>query len=214
MSYDRQRQPLDPHSVFLPESPSQTAGPYVHIGLALDVAGLPERDHEIGNVMAGPDAEGQPIEIAGRVLDGIGDVVADVLIEAWQADAQGRYVTDFAFDNAFNSLGRAAPAATDAGHWTLHTVKPGRVMHPDGIEMAPHVNLVLFARGINVHLHTRLYFDDEQQANQACPFMQRVPPSRRHTLVAQRNGDNDAGQPRYDIVIRLQGDHETVFFDF
>lgn len=214
MQHTNHRQPLDPESVFLRESPSQTAGPYVHIGLALDVAGLPEREHEIGPVMATPQAQGEPVEIAGVVIDGIGDPVADILVEAWQADASGRYVTDFAFDNDFNSLGRSAPEAADAGRWVFRTVKPGRVMHPDGVEMAPHVNLMLFARGINIHLHTRLYFDDEAEANDACPFLQRVPPSRRHTLVARRDGENDAGMARYEIVIRLQGENETVFFDF
>lgn len=214
MKYHTHTQPLDPNSVFLPESPSQTAGPYVHIGLALDVAGLPEREHEIGPVMATDDADGQPIELAGRVLDGLGEPVADVLVEAWQADAEGHYITDFAFDNAFNSFGRAAPAAEDAGHWAFRTIKPGRLAHPDGPDMAPHINLMLFARGINIHLHTRVYFDDESKANDACPFLGRVPPNRRHTLIATRAGNHDTGQTRYEIVIRLQGDDETVFFDF
>lgn len=209
--YDH-RQPLDPESAFLPESPSQTAGPYVHIGLALAVAGLPERDDEIGHVMAGADAEGQPIELRGIVLDGNDVPVDDVLVEAWQADANGQYVTDFSFDNAFNSLGRAAPGHDDAGWWSFTTVKPGRLAHPDGPEMAPHINLMLFARGINIHLHTRVYFDDETDANASCPFLARVPAWRREALVARRV---DAGSPsRYEFVIRLQGSDETPFFDF
>ncbi|MDA3919769.1 MAG: protocatechuate 3,4-dioxygenase subunit alpha [Salinisphaera sp.] len=208
------KQPRDPASVYLPETPSQTAGPYVHIGLALDVAGLPEREHEIDNVLAEPEAEGQRIELAGVVLDGAEQPVADILVEAWQADANGNYVTEFAFNNVFNSFGRAAPAADDAGHWRFRTVKPGRLPYAGGIDMAPHVNLMLFARGINIHLHTRVYFDDEAEANADCPFLNRVPPHRRNTLIARRAGDNPAGDPRYDIVIRLQGPEETVFFDF
>lgn len=214
MSPHELHQPLDPGSVHLPETPSQTAGPYVHIGLALKVAGLPERSHEIGPVLAGHDAEGQPIELRGLVVDGTGQPVADVLVEAWQADAQGRYVTEFAFDNRFNSFGRAAPGPADNGHWAFRTVKPGAVAYPGGGHMAPHINLMLFARGINIHLHTRVYFDDEDEANAACPFLTRMPPARRHTLIARRGEDNGAGQPVYEIVIRLQGDDETVFFDF
>ncbi|WP_423822014.1 protocatechuate 3,4-dioxygenase subunit alpha [Salinisphaera sp. SPP-AMP-43] len=210
------RQPLDPNSVFLPETPSQTAGPYVHIGLALNVAGLPEREHEIANVMAGADAEGQRIHLHGLVLDGNDLPVEDVLIETWQADAQGRYVTEFSFDNAFNSFGRAAPGmgVDRAGGWSFATVKPGRVGHPDGSEMAPHINLMVFARGINIHLHTRVYFEDEAEANQACPFLNRVPAERRPTLIATRSEDSQAGEPVYEFVIRLQGQDETVFFDF
>ncbi len=213
--YDR-RQPLDPDSVFLPESPSQTAGPYVHIGLALNIAGLPEREHEIANVMAGAQAEGQRIHLQGLVLDGNEMPVDDVLIETWQADANGRYVTDFSFDNAFNSFGRAAPGmgVDRAGWWSFTTVKPGRVAHPDGPEMAPHINLMVFARGINIHLHTRLVFDDEGEANQVCPFLNRVPAERRPTLIAKRIEDHENGEPAYEFVIRLQGRDETVFFDF
>ena len=39
--------------------------------------------------------------------------------------------------------------------------------------MAPHINVSLFARGINIHLHTRIYFDDEAQANAADPVLNR-----------------------------------------
>ncbi|GAB3677207.1 protocatechuate 3,4-dioxygenase subunit alpha [Salinisphaera aquimarina] len=209
------KQPLDPDSVFLPETPSQTAGPYVHIGLALDVAGLPPRDYEIGNRLAGADAAGQRIEIRGVVLDGDERPVDDILVELWQADADGVYPRAFRADNAFNGFGRAAPGAADDGRWSFTTIKPGRVPHPDGTAMAPHVNLMLFARGINIHLHTRLYFDDETEANAKCPFLARVPGWRRDTLIARRTQDNDAGEPIYEFVVRLQGgNQETVFFDF
>lgn len=209
-------QPLDPDSVFLPESPSQTAGPYVHIGLALNVAGLPEREHEIANIMARPGAEGQRIHLRGLVLDGNEMPVDDALIETWQADANGQYVTDFAFDNPFNSFGRAAPGMglDQTGWWSFTTIKPGQLAHSDGSEMAPHINLMIFARGINIHLHTRMFFADEEIANKACPFLNRVPAERRQTLIATRAEDNNDGEPVYEFVIRLQGRDETVFFDF
>lgn len=210
-------QPLDPTATFIPETASQTAGPYVHIGLALAVAGLPEREHEIGNRMARPDAAGQSIRVHGLVLDGNDAPVDDLLVEAWQADAQGHYVTDFAFDRPFNSFGRTAPENTrtgERGWWTFDTVKPGRVAYPDGRVMAPHINLMLFARGINIHLHTRMYFDDEDAANRACPVLSRVPEFRRSTLVARHRDRAGDGAPAYEFVIHLQGPKETVFFDF
>lgn len=211
------RQPLDPNASFLPETPSQTAGPYVHIGLALDVAGLPEREHEIGSALASPDAEGQHIRIRGLVLDGNNQPVDDILVEAWQADARGHYVTGFAFDNPFNSFGRSAPPSRhgdERGWWTFDTIKPGPVAWPNGRPMAPHVNFMLFARGINIHLHTRMYFDDESEANLACPFLTRVPAFRRPTLMARRRDDASGDNATYEFVIRLQGPEETVFFDF
>src|SRR5699024_7993616 len=123
---------------------------------------------------------------------------------------------DFKFDNAFNSFGRSAPGMSEAepGWWTFATVKPGQVAYADGQPMAPHINLMLFSRGINIHLHTRMYFADEAAANAACPFLNRVPAVRRPTLMAQRNGENAAGEPIYEFVIRLQSEDETVFFDF
>ncbi|MBO9471147.1 protocatechuate 3,4-dioxygenase subunit alpha [Endozoicomonas sp. G2_2] len=205
-------QPTKNGQLLYPESPSQTAGPYVHIGLALEVAGLPPRDFEIGPEIATAEAAGEAIEIVGTVIDGNGDVVDDILVEAWQADAEGIYQTDYRADRAFRGFGRTAPGEHDDGQWWLHTIKPGRVAHPSSAPMAPHINLMLFARGINIHLNTRVYFDDEAEANAACPFLARVPAGRRDTLIATREHGGDT--PRYRVAIHLQGPRETVFFDF
>lgn len=200
--------------LMLKETASQTAGPYVHIGLALDIAGLPPRDDEIWNRMATPDAEGEPIEVVGTVIDGNGDLVKDALLEAWQADANGQYQCEYDRDKSFNSFGRTATTVETGGEWALTTIKPGGVTTADGRVMAPHINLAIFARGINIQLHTRMYFDDEADANAVCPILNAVPSeNRRKTLIARREaGDN--GRPRYRFDIRLQGDGETVFFDF
>src|SRR5690554_3255601 len=80
--------------LMLRETASQTAGPYVHIGLALAAAGNPTRDEEIWNEMARDGAEGEQIEVVGTVIDGNGDLVRDAFIEAWQADAKGEYQRD------------------------------------------------------------------------------------------------------------------------
>ena len=79
--------------------------------------------------------------------------------------------------------------------------------------MAPHINLTLFARGVNIHLQTRLYFGDEAEANAQCPVLSRIEsPARRQTMIATR--EEQAGQGRYRLNIRPQGEGETVFFDF
>ncbi|WP_110644043.1 protocatechuate 3,4-dioxygenase subunit alpha [Salinicola sp. CPA57] len=197
----------------LRETASQTAGPYVHIGLALDIAGLPPRGEEIWNRLASPEADGEAIELVGRVIDGNGDLVRDALLEAWQADAHGNYQYEFDLRAPFNSFGRTATTAEHDGEWCFHTVKPGQVACRDGRLMAPHVTLAIFARGINIQLHTRLYFDDEVDANAACPVLNAVEsPTRRRTLIATREEGKD--KPRYRFDIRLQGEGETVFFDF
>ncbi|BCQ71483.1 hypothetical protein PEQA60_54730 [Pseudomonas sp. Eqa60] len=130
----------------LPETPSQTAGPYVHIGLALAAAGNPPRPEEIWNQMAKADAPGERILLIGHVYDGNGHLVRDSFLEFWQADHAGVYDPVFDTEKPFNCFGRTA-TTFDAGEWTLNTVKPGVVNNAAGVPMAPHINLSLFARG-------------------------------------------------------------------
>ncbi|MGM0704095.1 MAG: protocatechuate 3,4-dioxygenase subunit alpha [Pseudomonadota bacterium] len=199
--------------LMLRETASQTAGPYVHIGLALAAAGNPTRDEEIWNEMAKPEAEGEPIEIVGTVIDGNGDLVRDAFLEAWQADANGVYQPEYDLNKPFNSFGRTATTFDHGSEWSLKTVKPGPLACADGRVMAPHVNLSIFARGINIHLQTRLYFEDEADANAACPVLSRIESqARRQTLIAKR--EEVEGKVRYRLDIKLQGEGETVFFDF
>lgn len=196
----------------LPETPSQTAGPYVHIGLALAAAGNPTRDLEIGHELAKPGAPGEHIMVAGRVIDGTGHLVKDAFLEFWQADAEGRYDPIYDPEKPFNCFGRAA-TTFDQGEWVIHTVKPGRVPGPAGRLMAPHISVTLFARGINIHLQTRLYFEDEEAANAEDPILNAVESiQRRRTLIARREQGGEG--PRYTFDIHLQGPEETVFFDF
>jgi protocatechuate 3,4-dioxygenase alpha subunit len=100
---------------------------------------------------------------------------------------------------------------SEAGAYSFKTIKPGRVAGPDGKPMAPHISLWVVARGINIGLQTRLYFEDEAEANATDWVLSRIPsPARRKTLIARK----EAGEmPRYVLDIRLQGENETVFFD-
>jgi protocatechuate 3,4-dioxygenase, alpha subunit len=183
------------------ESPSQTAGPYVHIGLTPSLEGISGSSVvDLGTSPLVPG--GAPrIIIGGMITDGSGSPVGDAVVEVWQADAEGNYA---------NAWGRAACDA--AGRFSFDTVKPGRVRGPDGAPMAPHVSLWIVARGINVGLHTRLYFGDEAQANGTDFVLNRiVDPRRRATLIAARTVVD--GQAQYNLPLRLQGEAETVFFD-
>ena len=199
------------------ETPSQTAGPYVHIGLAPHAAGIDFYGDERWHVLAGHGAKGQRIRIEGTIYDGTGSPVRDALVEIWQANALGRHdhpddTQDKPLDPAFRGFGRAA-SDSETGLWWFETVKPGPVPGRHGGDMAPHVSVAVFARGINVHLNTRIYFDDEADANAADPVLRMVEqPQRRETLIARRDGER-GGLPVYRFDIRLQGENETVFFD-
>ena len=63
------------------------------------------------------------------------------------------------------------------------------------------------ARGINLGLHTRIYFDDEP-GEQDPLLLAMKQSSRRSTLIAKRSGDEG-----YIFDIHLQGDKETVFLN-
>ena len=199
---------------YLRESASQTAGPYVHIGLAPGAAGFDIYRVELGRDIAGPNAKGQRIRVEGVVIDGIGSPVKDVLLEVWQANTDGHYAHPEGGDveDGFRGWGRVI-TDFETGEWGFDTVKPGTVPGRNGSVQAPHLNLWIVARGINIGLNTRMYFPDEEQANAADPVINLIEwEKRRATLIARRAEDRD-GLPVYRFDIRLQGDDETVFFD-
>lgn len=199
---------------YLRETPSQTAGPYVHIGLAPGAAGFDIYDHELGWDIAGPNARGERIRIEGLVIDGTGSPIKDVLLEAWQANADGHYAHPEGggpVEEGFHGWGRVI-TNFDTGEWAFETIKPGPVAGRNGAVQAPHINLWIVARGINVGLNTRAYFDDEAEANAKDPVLNTIEwENRRPTLIAKRS-ERD-GKPVYRFDIRIQGDGETVFFD-
>lgn len=187
----------------LKQTPSQTAGPFFHYMLTPDQSGYAYKGLATP-ALADASVPGQRIKLEGRVIDGQGNAMSDALIELWQADDQGRYAhpADKRSSNAaFKGFGRCA---TDQnGEYVFDTIKPGAI----GDGHAPHVTFIMFTRGGQNHLYTRVYFPDEVAANAKDPVLQAVPAERRNTLVATKT---DRG---YRLDIRVQGDGETVFFD-
>lgn len=193
-------------------APSQTVGPFFLNCLL--------RDDARRNVLVGPETEGERIRIEGHVLDGDGTPVPDALIEIWQANAAGRYnhpsdVREAApLDPTFTGFGRSGSDEGEAGRFWFETIKPGPVPF-DGegthVMQAPHICVLVFARGLLNHLATRLYFADEP-ANATDPVLLRVPADRRGTLLARAEPRADAVTLyRFDII--LQGTSETAFFN-
>jgi protocatechuate 3,4-dioxygenase alpha subunit len=180
--------------MMLTQTPSQTVGPFFHDALV----------HAEDRTLTKAQTHGTHIVLTGRVLDGDGDPVSDALVEIWQADANGiyRHPADPRHADAdphFVGYGRSD--TTDGGRFTFHTIKPGAM----GPASAPHINVHIFARGMLVHAHTRIYFSDEA-TNAHDAVLQALPAARRATLLAQWAN----GAYCFDIV--LQGEHETVFF--
>lgn len=194
------------------QTASQTVGPYFHYALTPEPYGRPGL---AGGVLVTGDTPGERIRVEGRVFDGEGQPVTDAMVEIWQANAAGRYNhpadgrDEVALDPGFRGFGRVATEAD--GTFRFDTVKPGAVPGRGNTLQAPHINLILFARGMLDHAFTRVYFADEAKANGNDPVLSSVEAARRGTLVADRHETPGGIVYRFDI--RLQGEAETVFFD-
>ncbi len=181
-------------------TPSQTVGPYLHLGLT---------DGRSISRVAGEEPKGERASLTFRVLDGDGAPVPDAMIELWQADSEGNYVhsNSSADGPTFGGFGRLA--TSQDGSCTFETIRPGRVPGLDGTVQAPHINVSILGRGILKRLSTRVYFAGDP-ANAADPVLALVPENRRATLLAQpdpaRNGN-------WIFEVNLRGAGETVFFD-
>lgn len=175
-------------------TPSQTVGPFLSMGM---------QPLERTDVVPGGTPGG--FELAGSVLDGAGAPVPDAVVELWQAAPDGTFFPTAGRDGDEAWFGRSL---TDAqGRFRFVTVKPGRVGLDDGRLQAPHLELLVFARGLLRPVRTRAYFPDEPAANESDPVLNGVAEERRHTLLAAAAGDRSL---RFDV--RLQGADETVFF--
>jgi protocatechuate 3,4-dioxygenase, alpha subunit len=200
----------------LPQTPSQTVGPFFAYGLTARQYGYAYTD-VLTNALLGPDAPGTRIVITGRVLDGQGNPVPDAIIELWQADTAGHYRTEPINPPGSNStdfvgMGRVGTGTQAGAVFRFETVKPGST-EPTlaGPSAAPHIHVVLLMRGSLRALHTRLYFSDETEANATDPLLNMVPAERRNTLIANRI--ELASGVGYQFDVQLQGEQETVFFD-
>lgn len=166
-------------------TPSQTIGPFFHLGLRWPHAGRVSFAEE-----------GARVVLAGRITDGAGEAVGDALFETWQRCSTGEMPAGAAGSANPNGLGRVETAAD--GTFRIETTIPGG--------NAPSIDVSIFARGLLKPLRTRVYFSAE--AARADPQLASISASGRlATLVAKPSGSNEY---RWDV--RLQGEGETVFF--
>ena len=187
------------------QTPSQTVGPYFAYCLTPTQYGY-NFTSLAGPQMVDEKIQGERIRITGQVLDGDGTPVSDAMIEIWQADANGRY-PDASPQGGFTGFGRVGTGTDRHNRFWFDTIKPGAT--PDG--QAPHVNVMVFMRGLLSHLYTRIYFSDEDALNAGDPVLGSVDEPRRQTLMAKREETPSGTVYRFDL--HMQGASETVFFD-
>jgi protocatechuate 3,4-dioxygenase alpha subunit len=140
-------------------------------------------------VVEGKAAKGEVIEISGRVTQVDGSALDNVVLEIWQADADGRY------DNpGFFGWGRAA---TDSdGVFLFRTIRP---KGPQGRKA--HVNFLILYSGLMRQLQTAMFFEDSDD-----PVLNSVKEKQR--LIARKTGPHS-----YRFDVRLRGEGETPFFE-
>lgn len=180
-------------------TPSQTVGPFFAIGLPWT-----------GGSLVVPRETPGAIAISGTIYDGDGEPVPDSLVETWQADPEGRFADGYGVGEGsgltgFRGFGRFG-SEDGSGRFEIVTVKPGLVPFPGGGHQAPHIDVSVFARGMLHRCVTRIYFEDERDANAADPVLETVAAERRDTLLAKPHAGG------YTFDIHLQGPRETVFF--
>jgi protocatechuate 3,4-dioxygenase, alpha subunit len=197
----------------LRHTPSQTIGPFFAYSLTAEQYGY-AFNSIINGSLFGDDKEGEHIFITGKVFDGEGNAIQDAMIELWQADRNGNYLSEILpvgrqvrhskSEIPFKGFGRLGTGTNTEHSFRFKTIKPGVV---NG--QAPHINVILFMRGSLRTLYTRIYFSDE--ANGKDPLFNSVDAIRRQTLIAQR--EEIDGSIVYYFDIHMQGENETVFFE-
>ncbi|MFK0293813.1 protocatechuate 3,4-dioxygenase subunit alpha [Streptomyces sp. NPDC090442] len=184
-------------------TPAQTLGPF--FGHA-----LPFPD----GARIAPDGHPDTLTVHGHVRDGAGAPVADALLEFWQPGPDGRPPREpgslHRDGTRFTGFGRVP---TDAdGHYALHTLSPAAP--PGRPDAAPHLAVIVHARGLLHHLFTRVYFPEHTAAHAADPLLSTLPPQRAATLLARPDGP---ARYRFDVQLQQPPNdtpEETVFLAF
>ena len=140
------------------------------------------------------------ITISGKIFDGENKPLLDVMIETWQCDQNGIFNKEKGFSRIIPDI--------NTGLFRLITLKPGFSKNINDKFQSPHILFWIVARGMNQPLITRMYFEDEELEKDNL-FRLVKDKKRIHTLLAKKNNEKE-----YKFNIYLQGEEETIFFDF
>ena len=197
----------------LKQTPSQTAGPYLHIGFLPEEVGINSSlSRELNNLILSEKTEGTRIEISGKIYDGNNEVLKDAIVEIWQVDSNGNYQSRLTkknkYDKNFSNWGRTS-CDFNTGLWKFNTIKPGIVQLNKSEILAPHIWLWIVARGINLGLYTCMYFSDENTLNKLDRNLKKLINNNNLQSLFAVNTE----KYKYEFNIHLQGAKETIFFN-
>ena len=169
---------VGPARAELVATPAQTPGPFYPGELPADA------DNDLVLIEGAlREAGGEPLELSGRIADLAGEPVAGGLVEIWQCDANGRYLSarDWSLfaerDPYFQGYGRSA---TDSdGRYRFRTIRPvpysGRTPHihfriygPEG----PALTSQMYVAGEPRNAHDGIYgrLSEAEQARVTVPL--------------------------------------------
>ena len=180
-------------------TPDQAEGPFFPVAPPL------ESDLDLTQIAGRARAEGEVIEVAGQVLDGVCRPLADAVIEIWQANARGRYdhprdrQNPAPLDANFQGYARLV---TDAeGRYRLRTIKPAAYPVMEGWWRPPHIHFKVQAQGL-APLTTQLYFAGET-LNDRDRLLGSVPEDLRRRLVVAfaPGGADNLPSGRFELVM-------------
>ena len=183
------------------ETPFQTAGPFLHIGClpnSININGLYQND--LGEKPFINKDYNDFISISGSVFDGEGQPLDDVMIETWQSDENGEYLSD-------NGFARFVPNSITK-KYNLSTIKPGSVQNFEGNFQSPHILFSISSRGINMNLNTRMYFEGDNLIKDPLLSLIKKGNNDINSLIAKKIDESS-----YIFDIFLQGKRETIFLD-
>tara|TARA_B110000444_G_scaffold5178_1_gene4834 strand:+ start:452 stop:1033 length:582 start_codon:yes stop_codon:yes gene_type:complete len=183
------------------ETPFQTAGPFLHIGClpnSININGLYQND--LGEKPFINKDYNNFISISGSVFDGEGQPLDDVMIETWQSDENGEYLSD-------NGFARFVPNNVTK-KYNLSTIKPGSVQNFEGNFQSPHILFSISSRGINMNLNTRMYFEGDNLIKDPLLSLIKKGNNDINSLIAKKIDESS-----YIFDIFLQGKRETIFLD-
>jgi len=149
-------------------------------------------------------AEGQILNVMGRVLNLAGDPVRNATVEVWQANAHGRYThpsdtNPAALDPNFD--GSATLTTDSEGRYRFKTIKPAA--YPAGPNRVRPAHIHYQVTGRQDRLVTQLYFDGDPY-NATDPFLNGA--GRKELLITKLLDSTSEFEPdskiaRFDIVL-------------
>ena len=182
------------------ETPSQTAGPFLHIGCTPSITGINIFKDELGLTPFKNIAPYEVINIKGKIYDGNNDPIIDAMIETWQCDKNGEYFSNQGFSRRVTDF--------KTGEYHLKTIRPGNQINKDGTISPSYILFWIVARGMNRPLITRMYFDENELKNDVM-FQSLNIQDRFKTLIPFTKDEKN-----FVFDIHLQGKKETIFFEF